>query len=404
MDPTRSDTLTHVLATPTPRRQALKVLTATAVGVPLALSAGGVAVASRQHRRPFQRADSGSDSADQIVAIARDAMKQNDLRAVILGVWIDNKNVVTTALGQSMTGVPATTAMHFRNGSIAIAYLTTLLLQLVDQRRIRLDDRLSTWLPSLPHAQSITLRMLAESRSGYADYVQSPAFLKALQADPFREWSQQELVQLGVSQPLLYPPGTRFSYAHTNFVILGMVLQRVTGKPVARLMHEHFLAPLGLHDTESPSTPDIQPPVLHAFTSERGRYEESTFWNPSWALARGAIMTTNIHDVLKSAIAVGTGTLLSRASHSEQITPVSLISSPGRPKVYYGMGIFVANTWLLQNPLYSGYNALMAYLPSRKIAIAVTTTFGEKSSPSTNYSTQIYHSIATYLAPDHRPW
>jgi D-alanyl-D-alanine carboxypeptidase len=336
-----------------------------------------------------------------IVAIARAAMKQHDLHAVILGVWIDKKQVVTVALGQSMTGVPATTHMHFRIGSIAIAYLTTLLLQLVDQKRVSLDDKLSKWLPSLPHADSITLGMLAESRSGYADYEKSPALAKALDADPFREFSQQELIQLATPQKLLYKPGTSWSYAHTNFVILGEVLQKITGKPVARLMQEQILAPLGLHDTDSPSTPDIRPPVLHAFDSERGRYEETTYWNPSWTLARGAIMTSNIYDVGKSAIAIGTGALLSPQSHREQIFPRSLLSR--QHKAYYGMGVVIQNSWILQNPLFSGYQGIMAYLPSKKIAIAITSTLGQKSSPSTNYSTLMLQAIGKYLAPSQPP-
>jgi D-alanyl-D-alanine carboxypeptidase len=341
------------------------------------------------------------DLVTHIVAIARAAMKQHDLHAVILGVWIDKKPVVTVALGQSMTGVPATTHMHFRIGSIAIAYLTTLLLQLVDQKRVSLDDKLSKWLPSLPHADSITLGMLAESRSGYPDYEKSPALAKALDADPFREFSQQELIRMGTPQKLLYKPGTSWSYAHTNFVILGEALQTITGKPVARLMQEQILAPLGLHDTDSPSTPDIRPPVLHAFDSERGRYEESTYWNPSWTLARGAIMTSNIYDVGKSAIAIGTGALLSPRSHREQIFPRSLLSRPH--KAYYGMGVFIVNSWILQNPLFSGYQAIMAYLPSKKIAIAITSTLGEKSSPSTNYSTLMLQAIGKYLAPSQPP-
>jgi CubicO group peptidase (beta-lactamase class C family) len=327
-------------------------------------------------------------------------MTRYDLHSVILSVWIGNKNIVTTALGQSMTGVPATTQMHFRNGNIAVAYLATLLLQLVDQRRVGLDDRLSTWLPELPHAESITLRMLAESRSGYADYETTPAFVTSLLADPFRAWSQQELIQIGTSQPLLYQPGTSFNYAHTNFVILGMALQKITGKSVATLMNEHIITPLGLQETESSSTPDIRPPVLHAFDSERGRYEESTFWNPSWTLASGAIMTSDIEDVRKSAIAIGEGTLLSSASHNAQITPVSLTR---QPKVYYGIGVALVNSWVVQAPLFFGYNGVMAYLPSEKIAIAITTTLGEKSSPSINYSYLIFQSIGTYLAPDHPP-
>ncbi len=402
MGPTPSDDLATILAAPTSRRQALQALTATAVGAPLALNGiASCAVASPQQSHPSQQVQTASGKAEDIVAIAQEAMKQYDLHAVIFSVWMGNQNIVTTALGQSMTGVPATTQMHFRNGSIAIAYLTTLLLQLVDQRRVRLDDQLSTWLPSLPHAESITLRMLAENRSGYADYV--PLIAKAVDADPFRAWSQQELLQPALAKPLQNPPGKGFTYAHTNFVILGMVLQKIMGKPVATLMKEQILAPLGLQETESSSTAEIRPPVLHAFDSERGRYEESTFWNPSWTLATGAIMTSTIEDVRKSAIAIGEGTLLSPASHKEQIAPVSLISPPGQPKGYYGMGVFIVNSWVVQNPLFFGFNALMGYLPSKKITIAVTTTLGEKSSPSTNYSTLIFQSIGKYLAPDHPP-
>jgi hypothetical protein len=110
-------------------------------------------------------------------------------------------------------------------------------------------------------------------------------------------------------------------------------------------------------------------------------------------------MISIIEDVRNSAIAIGEDTLLSSASHQEQIAPVSLLS----PKVYYGMGVLINNSWVLQNPLLSGYNALMAYLPSKKIAIAVTTTLRPKSSSSTNYSSQIFKSIGTYPAPDHPP-
>jgi hypothetical protein len=114
-------------------------------------------------------------------------------------------------------------------------------------------------------------------------------------------------------------------------------------------------------------------------------------------------MTSTIEDVRKTAIAIGEGTLLSPASHQEQIAPVSLITPPGQPKIYYGMGVAIANSWVWQNPLFFGYNGAMAYLPSKQIAIAVTTTLGEKSSPSTNYSTLIFQSIGKYLAPDHPP-
>lgn len=344
-----------------------------------------------------------SGQAAHIVALAREAMKRDDLHAVVLSVWVDGKPLVTDALGQSITSQPATTGMHFRIGAIAISYLATVLLQLVDQRRVSLGDPLSKWFPHLPHARQITLADLIESRSGYYDYEKSPQLVKQLYANPFRYFSQQYLINLGVSHPLVNKPGKGFNYAHTNFVILGHVLEKITGKPLAELIKDNILTPLGLDNTDSPATPAIRPPVLEAYDSERGVYEDSTYWNPSWTLAAGAIMTSDITDVVKSAIAVGSGTLLSPASYRLMIKPRSLLTPPGAPKIYYGMGVVLDNSWVLQNPLFAGYNATMAYLPSAKVAIAVATTLGPKASPSINYSTQLTAAIGKYLVPQRPP-
>ena len=99
-----------------------------------------------------------TDKADHILSIVRAEMRKADLKAAIIRVQIGDRNVVTRALGKSMTGVPATPRMHFRNGAVAISYLSTVLLKLVDRKRVRLDDKLSRWLPNL--------RMRTKSRWG----------------------------------------------------------------------------------------------------------------------------------------------------------------------------------------------------------------------------------------------
>jgi CubicO group peptidase (beta-lactamase class C family) len=340
-----------------------------------------------------------SGQVAHIISLARKAMRGDDLHAVLLSVWDGGRQIARTALGQSITSQPATTAMHFRIGAVAIAYEATVLLKLVDEKRISLDDRLSKWFPGLPHARQITLAQLIESRSGYYDYERSNQLLKKLYANPFRYFSQHYLIRLGVSHQPLCKPGTCFNYAHTNFVILGHVLSKITGKPLAQLIKDDALTPLGLSNTDSPATPAIRPPVLEAYDSERGVYEDSTYWNPSWSLAAGAIMTSDITDLARSAIAVGSGRLLSRQSYRVMIKPRSLLTPPGALKVYYGMGVFLDNSWVLQNPLFAGYNATMAYLPSKKIAIAVATTLGPKASSTINYSTRLTAAIAHYLVP-----
>ena len=195
-------------------------------------------------------------------------------------------------------------------------------------------------------------------------------------------------------------PGACWSYAHTNFVILGKVLEKATGKSLAQMIFDRVLRPLSLKDTRSEDTPIIQEPVLHAFDAERGRYEESTYWNPSWTLAHGAIMTTNTADVLKSAVMLGTGSLLSSESHRLQLAPLTVGLKPWTNKSYYGLGIAVTNGWLSLMPSFAGYAATMNYLPSRKLAIAVSVTTEERASMDGNLAKEIARDVAAYMAPE----
>ncbi|HKA99844.1 MAG TPA: serine hydrolase domain-containing protein, partial [Methyloceanibacter sp.] len=106
----------------------------------------------------------------KIGAIVREAMAKRDLKAVLAGVAFGDKPLLIEAWGSSMTGVPATPDMHFRNGSVAIAYIGTVLLQLHDKGVLSLEDKLSKWFPDYPKADQITLKMLINGTSGYADY------------------------------------------------------------------------------------------------------------------------------------------------------------------------------------------------------------------------------------------
>ncbi|MFG1932018.1 serine hydrolase domain-containing protein [Mycobacterium sp. NPDC048908] len=369
-----------------------------------------------------------SAKADAVLRIVRDVMAQAHLRAVIVRVTIDGKEIVTRAVGESMTGVPATPAMHFRNGAVAISYVSTLLLKLVDEKKVSLDDKLSRWLPHIPHADRVTLGQLAQMTSGYVDYViGNTAMNDALYANPFRRWTVPDMLGYAVNKPLLYPPGTNWNYSHTNYVLLGMALEKATGQEMSKLLSDKVLRPLGLTSTANSVTPDIPPPVLHAFTSERRAflkippgtpfYEESTFWDPSWTITDGAIQTTNIYDLEATAAGIGSGRLLTADSYRKMVSTElrgkthkqqGCTTCDAMDDVYtYGLGIVVSGDWLLQNPLFSGYAAIAAYLPSQKIAIAAAVTFSpEAFDDQGNYRNEadpLFRRIAAELAPADAP-
>jgi CubicO group peptidase (beta-lactamase class C family) len=367
--------------------------------------------------------------------VVQEAIKARHLRAVIVRATIDGKEIITKAYGESMTGVPATVDMHFRNGAIAISYVSTLLLILVDERKVSLADKASKWVPQIPHSDEVTLGQLAQMTSGYTDYVIGNEEVDALlYTDPFRQWTPEELLATVTSKPLLYPPGTNWNYAHTNYLILGLALEKATGQRMSDLLQEKVLGPLGLTNTTDPGpgTPAIPEPALHAFTSERRAqlgiptgtrfYEESTYWNPSWTITRGAIQTTNIVDTNATAVGMGTGKLLSPESYQAMIStglrgktralPGCATCFPQSEAYSYGLGIVTTGNWVMQDPLFSGEAGAFAYLPSQKVAIALALTFTEdafapdgsyKPEVSSNAADRVWREIATVLAPDDAP-
>jgi CubicO group peptidase (beta-lactamase class C family) len=234
------------------------------------------------------------------------------------------------------------------------------------------------------------------------------------------------------SKPLLYTPGTNWNYAHTNYVILGLALEKITGKKMQDVLQEKVLGPLGLTNTTDPGTPAIPEPALHAFTSERRSqlgipaatpfYEESTYWNPSWTITHGAIQTSNIFDVTETAVAIGTGKLLSQESYQKMIstdlrgktTALPGCATCGHSDEFYsyGLGIVTTGNWLMQDPLFSGEAGAFAYLPSQKVAIGLALTFSQdafavdgsyKPEVTPNAADAVWREIATVLAPNDPP-
>lgn len=366
--------------------------------------------------------------AEAVMDVVHSVMASAHLRAAIVRVTVDGREVVTRAVGESMTGVPATTDMHFRNGAVAISYVATLLLQLVDERRVSLEDKLSRWLPDIPYSDQVTLGQLAQMTSGYVDYVSTPELTARQYAEPFRTFTPEELIAISTRSALLYPPGTNWNYSHTNYVILGLALERITGQPVSTLLQDKVLRPLGLTDTIDPGNPTIPEPALHAYTSERRQFlgvpagtpfsEESTYWNPSWTITRGAVQTTTIEDLDATAVGIGGGRLLSPQSYQTMLSknligrttplPGCTTCFPQSPNYTYGLGIVSTGNWVMQNPLFAGEAGSFAYLPSRRVAIAVAVTFDQAAfDPTTgdykNAADLLWRKIAAELVPDDAP-
>jgi CubicO group peptidase (beta-lactamase class C family) len=329
-------------------------------------------------------------------AVMHRAMKAYFLKAAIVQVRRNGTTLYTATYGESMSGVAPTPDMHFRNGALAFTYMATLLLEFVDQKKTTLDTKLSTYFPKLPNADKVTLKNLANMTSGYPDYVYQRTTLQGTALNPFRQWSAEELLRIGLSGKQMFAPATNWGYCHTNYVILGMVLAKIARMPLADAIQKYVFDPMGLKNTRAYTTPEIPPPVLHVFDSERRStlgvkpgvpfYEESTFWNPSWTTIEGAVEITDITDLSISIEATATGKLLSAASSRAQIAPNLIGFShpvrgcaacrPQTTALSYGLGVFLLGPWISQTLGFAGASGATAYLPSQKLTISLEVTNG----------------------------
>jgi CubicO group peptidase (beta-lactamase class C family) len=358
----------------------------------LAIAAG---VAAPALVPPAVRAADPANPA-AIEAIVRKSMSEMHLKAAIVEVRSNGGVVYKAALGESLSGVPATADMHFRNGALAFTYMATLLLEFVDQHKTTLETKVSAYFPHLPNASAVSLRNLAQMTSGYVDYVYTPELLDGYYANPFRQWTPAELIHIGVNKPMEFAPGTNWGYSHTNYVILGLVLQKIAGMPLADALDKYVIGPMGLTNTTQSTTPVIPDPVLHAFSSERREplgikpdvafYEEATYWNPSWTTVEGAIETTTIDDLCTSIEAVAAGKLLSETSRAAMIVPSLVGFGHAAPNCHdcremtkafnYGLGVINAGPWITQTLGFAGASGAVASLPQQKLTVAVEVTNG----------------------------
>ena len=200
-------------------------------------------------------------------------------------------------------GVAISSRDHTRAGSITKAFTSTVILQLVASGRFGLDDSVESLLPgALPDGDQITVRQLLNMSSGLADYCSVPASPggpdpcnPSSAAERSRAWAPQELIDIGVSAPRTFAPGQGWAYTNTGYLLLGMIIERVTGDSLAAEYRQRIFRPLGLKQTRyAPDTVAMPRPFSHGYdVLAAGSFpEDITAISPTIAGAAGAAVST----------------------------------------------------------------------------------------------------------------
>lgn len=231
------------------------------------------------------------------------AAMQRDLdgavRAGIPGVvYLIRTGGITTILTSGSADLSSGRAMaaqdRARIASITKTFVATLVLELVAQRRVALDAPVARWLPDLlPGRRAITVRQLLQHTSGLYDYAEDEDWYRFYQNEPLRRWTPEQLIHdFSLNHPQLFAPGAGWGYSNTGYLVLGLLVEKVAGQPLERVLEQRLLRPLGLHDTYLPTQPAIRGRSAHGYTDTGTGQRDVSRIDPSYAWAAGAMVST----------------------------------------------------------------------------------------------------------------
>ncbi|MEY8753001.1 serine hydrolase domain-containing protein [Peribacillus frigoritolerans] len=237
------------------------------------------------------------------------------------------------------TKKPMKTDFRFRIGSVTKTFIATVLLQLSGENRLNLDDPIEKWLPGVIQGNGydgnqITIRQILNHTSGIADYVKSKDFDII---DTKKSYTAEEFVKMGISLPPEFAPGKGWSYSNTGYVVLGILIEKVTGNSYAEEVEKRIIEPLDLSNTFLPGNSSVIPGTKHA----RGYFQpdgvselkDVTYANPG---SSDGDMISTADDLNKFFSYLLSGKLLKEQQLKQMLTTVPT----GREGTGFGLGIF----------------------------------------------------------------
>jgi len=294
---------------------------------------------------------------------------------------------------------PVEFAQHFSIRSVTKSYTVTLILQLVRDKAIELEDKLDSFVPGVPNGAAISLANLAGMQSGLVDFSTTAQFAKDVVADPSRSFTEQELVNYAIPGSPKFNPGAQYEYCNTNTVLLGMVVEKVTGLSMAQAVSTRILAPLGLRETTYPYVVPLPPPHATPYEVDihTGATELHPFVSPTVFAGAGGMVST-LDDMQTWGLALGDGRLIGAELQLERVNRARRVTN-GPEYDSYGLGIGILDGWWGHTGSALGFQAAAFYDPATHATIAVlvnSTPLGSRT--NLNVAEQIFVALADVVA------
>ena len=311
---------------------------------------------------------------------------------VTAGITLPDGQSFAVAAGVSnrTTGAAMKTTDRLMQGSVGKTYVSAVALQLVTEGKLSLDEKIEkhlgaeSWFPRLPNGKDITVRMLMNHTSGLVRYEFKEQFTRDLTAAPGKVWKPEELVAYILDAPAPFPAGRDWQYSDTNYIVLGMILEKVAGENYHRLVRQRVLIPFGLTDT-IPVEGRVVAGLVQGYAGPANPFGKTDEMirsgrfaiNPQFEWTGGGMASTS-EDLAKWAKLLYEG-----KAFDPSLMPEFLDGVPARlgPNTRYGLGVIIRETNLGtsygHSGFFPGYLSEMMYFPRYGIAVAVQVNTSE---------------------------
>jgi D-alanyl-D-alanine carboxypeptidase len=283
------------------------------------------------------QADLSPELRGKIDKLAADVLARSGVPSASIAVVKDGKIVYLNAYGSARLEpkTPATPAMRYSIGSISKQFTAAAMLLLQEQGKLSLDDKVGKYIPDLTRANEVTIRQLLSHTSGYQDYWPQD-YVMPMMLQPV---TAAKILDMWARKPLDFEPGTKWQYSNTNYVIAGVIIEKVSGKPLLQFLKEKVFSPLGMASVaniDEKKLGDTDPTGYMRYAL--GPLRLAPKEGPGWLFAAGELAMT-AEDLAKWNISIMDQKLLRPASYRELEREAQLNNGMG---TRYGLGVSLA--------------------------------------------------------------
>lgn len=312
-------------------------------------------------------ANARAESVDDFV---RTQMEARHIPGVSVAVVRGGQVVLAKGYGWANVelSAPATENTAYQLASVTKQITATAVMMLVEEGKLSLQGKVSEILPGLPAAWSnVSVRHLLNHTSGIKSYTGTPGFFKTARKD----YTKEEILALVADLPMEFAPGEKWNYNNTGYFLLGMIIEKVSGKDFGTFLGERIFQPLGMTATRVNDLAEIIPNRAHGYVWNKGKLVNGEYLSPTQPFSAGALITT-VKDLAKWDAALDTEKLLPRTAFTQMWAPTRL--PDGRTQGYgfgWGVEVYRSRSRLSHGGGIHGFSTFMARYVDDKVTVIV---------------------------------